>query len=89
MQDGLPGCPDCRMFLPLGKSVSGTAGVTPQGATTISADGEKLIQSYEAVNGPDLKIYLDAAGLPTIGYGHKLTKQEIASGKFTKGINNK
>jgi len=86
MQDGLPGCPDCQMAQAPGNSVPGTAGVTPQGATTLSANGEKFIQSYEAVNGPDLQIYPDQAGHPTIGYGHKLTAKEIASGAYKNGI---
>ena len=59
------------------------------GATSISPDGEKFIQSWEAVNGPDLQSYPDSAGHETIGYGHKLTAAEIKSGKFKNGITKK
>jgi lysozyme len=36
----------------------------------IGTDGLRLIQSFEAPNGPALKAYPDQAGIPTIGYGH-------------------
>lgn len=35
---------------------------------------------------PDLKVYKDSLKHDTIGYGHKLTDAEKASGKFKKGI---
>jgi len=33
-----------------------------------------------------LKVYTDVAGYATIGYGHKLTEDEIASGVYAHGI---
>lgn len=45
----------------------------------ISDKGLEMIKKAE---GYMPKIYLDQAGLPTIGYGHLLTKTEKASGLF-------
>lgn len=40
----------------------------------ISKNGLDLIKQFE---GCELKVYLDAIGLPTIGYGHLIKKGEI------------
>lgn len=49
----------------------------------ITSVGLNLIKQFEGFEG---EVYLDAAGLPTIGYGHLLTKQELADGTFENGI---
>lgn len=49
----------------------------------ISEHGLKCLADWE---GCELKIYKDAAGLPTIGIGHLLTKQERVGGKYADGI---
>src|SRR6185369_8154128 len=43
----------------------------------ISSKGLELIKQYEK---EEQFQYLDSAGLPTIGYGHLLTKSELMSG---------
>lgn len=48
----------------------------------ISQKGLQLIQEWEGV---EPMVYLDAAGLPTIGCGHLLTKAELSSGKILIG----
>lgn len=48
-----------------------------------SAEGMQLIEEQEGFSG---RTYLDVAGFPTIGYGHRLTAAEITSGKFSHGI---
>src|ERR1700686_3191004 len=45
----------------------------------VSENGIALVESSEGLS---LSVYLDAAGLKTIGYGHKLTDGET----FTDGI---
>ena len=40
-------------------------------------------KSYEGFRG---NIYKDTVGLDTIGYGHKLTPDDLASGSYTSGI---
>jgi len=47
----------------------------------ISDEGIKMLKVVEGFRG---EIYLDAAGLKTIGYGHLIKKGEL--GKFEKGI---
>ncbi|MGP5360537.1 lysozyme [Psychrobacter celer] len=55
------------------------------GAMTISKNGVQFITDRE---GSRSKMYLDSAGLPTIGVGHLLTKSENNSGKINiAGIN--
>jgi lysozyme len=49
----------------------------------ITSVGLNLIKQFEGFEG---EVYLDAVGLPTIGYGHLLTKQELADGTFENGI---
>ncbi len=46
----------------------------------MSANGKKLLSQWEGLRN---KVYKDVAGLPTIGVGHLLTKEEINSGKIT------
>lgn len=48
-----------------------------------SDDGLKMIEKSE---GTVLKIYLDQAGLETIGIGHLLTPEDKASDRFKNGI---
>jgi len=48
----------------------------------LSPDGLARIQARE---GTVLTMYRDSAGLPTIGVGHLLTKDENSSGKLTIG----
>ncbi len=48
----------------------------------MSQHGLDLLTQWE---GCELKVYNDAAGLPTIGVGHLLTKSELTSGKITIG----
>ncbi len=45
----------------------------------ISENGTKLLAEWEGVR---LSVYNDVAGLPTIGVGHLLTKEEIESKKI-------
>lgn len=45
----------------------------------ISQHGLELLKQWE---GFELKVYRDSAGLPTIGVGHLLTKNELSSGKI-------
>lgn len=47
---------------------------------TLSENGLKLIESFEGLR---LEVYNDAAGLPTIGYGHLITVGEDFSGGIT------
>lgn len=49
----------------------------------LSAEGLQLIKQQEGFRG---RTYLDVAGFPTIGYGHRLTGPENVSGKFSHGI---
>lgn len=46
----------------------------------MSIHGRQLLEQWEGLR---LNVYNDAAGLPTIGVGHLLTKSEISSGKIT------
>jgi lysozyme len=48
----------------------------------ISTEGFQHLLRYEAVR---TDMYLDPAGLPTIGIGHLLTKDELSSGKIRMG----
>ena len=48
----------------------------------MSQHGIGLLTQWE---GCELKVYNDAAGLPTIGVGHLLTKSELMSGKINIG----
>lgn len=45
----------------------------------MSQHGLELLTQWE---GFELKVYRDSAGLPTIGVGHLLTKNELSSGKI-------
>lgn len=45
----------------------------------MSQKGLGLLQQWE---GFELKVYRDSAGLPTIGVGHLLKKNELSSGKI-------
>ena len=45
----------------------------------MSDKGRELLKQWEGVRN---KVYLDSAGLPTIGCGHLLTKDELTSGKI-------
>ena len=45
----------------------------------MSEKGKKLLAQWE---GTILDVYNDAAGLPTIGVGHLLTRDELTSGKI-------
>lgn len=49
----------------------------------ISQNGIKLLKIYESLR---LNIYKDTRGFPTIGFGHKLTQQDIISKRFNQGI---
>lgn len=48
-------------------------------AMKMSDRGRELLTQWE---GKSAKVYKDSAGLPTIGVGHLLTKDELASGKI-------
>lgn len=48
-------------------------------AMKMSENGTKLLMEWE---GFEKEVYLDAAGLPTIGVGHLLTQDERSSGKI-------
>ena len=48
----------------------------------ISAEGLAHLKHWEGVR---TEVYVDAAGLPTIGVGHQLTKDELSSGKIYIG----
>ncbi|MBI1929684.1 lysozyme [Candidatus Poribacteria bacterium] len=45
----------------------------------MSEKGKKLLAEWEGVK---LQVYKDVAGLPTIGVGHLLTRDELTSGKI-------
>ncbi len=45
----------------------------------MSEKGKQLLTKWE---GSEANVYLDSAGLKTIGVGHLLTKDELASGKI-------
>jgi len=49
----------------------------------ISSRGLQIIKDSEGLRS---NVYNDVAGYPTIGYGHKLTVTEIASGIYSHGI---
>lgn len=49
----------------------------------LTADGARATQHYECCV---LRLYLDAAGKWTIGWGHCCTAQELANGVFVNGI---
>jgi len=49
----------------------------------LSAQGLQLIKQQEGFRS---RTYLDAAGFPTIGYGHLLKGPETVNGKFSHGI---
>jgi lysozyme len=51
-------------------------------AMNISENGLKKLEEWE---GEILHVYRDAAGLPTIGIGHLLTRSELMSGYITIG----
>lgn len=48
-----------------------------------SDHGVAVIDGWEGFRGA---VYVDVAGFPTIGYGHKLTEQEIRNRVFAAGI---
>jgi lysozyme len=54
----------------------------PARSLSLSADGQKFIQDREASRGPNLSVYPDQRGKPTIGYGHLLKPGET----FPNGI---
>ena len=43
---------------------------------------EKGLKTLIELEGFEKRVYLDSAGLPTIGVGHLLTRDELASGKI-------
>jgi lysozyme len=45
----------------------------------MSENGKQLLAQWEGI---ELKVYKDSAGLPTIGVGHLLTRDELTSGKI-------
>lgn len=45
----------------------------------MSDNGRKLLQQWEGIR---KDVYNDSAGLPTIGCGHLLTRDELSSGKI-------
>jgi lysozyme len=45
----------------------------------MSENGRRLLTEWE---GFELSVYRDVAGLPTIGVGHLLTKDELSSGRI-------
>src|ERR1044071_1329667 len=47
--------------------------------TKMSENGKRKLAEWEGV---ELNVYRDVAGLPTIGVGHLLTKDELSSGKI-------
>jgi len=47
---------------------------------------QNLIDFLESMEGFRTTVYPDAAGLPTIGYGHLLSRSEIKKNAFAKGI---
>lgn len=51
-------------------------------SVTLSTAGKRHLIEVEGLR---LHVYLDAAGLPTIGVGHLLTKDELSSGKIKLG----
>ena len=48
----------------------------------MSEQGKELLAQWEGI---ETEVYLDVAGLKTIGVGHLLTKDELSSGKITIG----
>ena len=63
---------------PIGK----VTGNSPQ----VAQSHEKPLRSTKEYEGWRSHVYKDTEGYDTIGYGHKLTKSEIASGKYRNGI---
>jgi RHS repeat-associated protein len=56
----------------------------------MSAKGRRFLECQETNAGkPNRTIYPDSKGNQTIGYGHMLTKGEIKSGIYSKGITEK
>ena len=53
--------------------------IAPSDQMTISKNGIQFIIDRE---GSRSKMYLDSAGLPTIGVGHLLTQSELSNGKI-------
>ena len=47
---------------------------------------DTCIAAIEGWEGCELSVYKDLNGFPTIGYGHKLTSEEIADGVYADGI---
>jgi lysozyme len=45
----------------------------------MSQRGKELLAQWEGI---EFKVYKDSAGLPTIGVGHLLTRDELTSGKI-------
>lgn len=55
----------------------------------LGAPGLDLIKRWEGEPGTrsfSPRVYNDVAGLPTVGYGHKLTAAELANQSFKDGI---
>lgn len=55
----------------------------------LSAAGLELIKRWEGEPGTGSfspRVYNDVAGLPTVGYGHKLTAAEVAQRAFENGV---
>jgi len=43
----------------------------------VSSSGKTFIKEHECIGGkPDLTVYEDVAGYPTVGYGHKVTSAD-------------
>lgn len=56
---------------------------------SISQNGLQFIANQEGtgpISGGLFQVYNDVAGNPTIGYGHKLTQEEIAENEFENGL---
>ena len=48
----------------------------------VSENGKSKLKEWEGI---ELNVYRDVAGLPTIGVGHLLTRDELSSGKIMLG----
>lgn len=60
---------------PVYKYEGGSADLVPAGSMQVSDSGVEFIKRYEGLK---KQVYLDVAGLKTVGYGHLLTREELA-----------
>jgi lysozyme len=67
---------------PVYKYEGGSKDLVPSGSLKISDSGLQFIKRYEGLK---KTVYLDVAGLKTVGYGHLLTKPELSSNSVTIG----